>query len=92
MKVHQRGTDQTSRAKQKCSGLAGAYTILRNRVRYLKPLTSVPFPTFAFTAAVVMFVYHSLTCSASQQPHVVAVSTTSDTQVLPQSAIKILSK
>jgi hypothetical protein len=68
-----------------CPGLAGAHTILRNRIRHLKPLAAVSFPAFTFTATVVMFVYYSLTDRASKEPDIVAVSTTSD-QVLPQSA------
>lgn len=80
--------NRLAEVKRKCLGLAGAYTIFRNRIRHLKPLTAVPLSTFAFTAAVVMSVYHSLTCTTPQQPHVVAVRSTSDTQVFPQSATK----
>jgi hypothetical protein len=49
------------RTKRKFPALAGTYAILSNRIRHLEPLTAVAFPTFAFTAAVVIPVNHSLT-------------------------------
>jgi hypothetical protein len=70
-----------------CPGLAGTYAVLGNGVRYLKPLATVSFSTFAFAAVVVvMFVHYRLTTATPQQPHVVAVSTAANTHVLSQSA------